>query len=140
MFIGSKYDSFTSSIAVDVSGRDVDGVHPEWSSASITWYWEPDAFRGYSRAHFQYDSGVVMRLSLAETQVLTQFGHHDRERGLLDASIGVERNGWEMWLWGRNLTNDEFLISTFPAFAGVGQWSSYLNEPRMWVMSLSEKF
>ena len=140
MFIDSKYDSFTGSVAGDVSGQDVEGVHPESLSASITWNWEADAFRGYARVHYQHDSSVVMRLDQAETQVLTQFGHDKREKGLLNASFGVERNGWEMVLWGRNLTNDEFLISTFPAVAGIGQWSGYPNEPRMWGVSLSKQF
>ena len=140
MFIDSKYDTFTGSIAGDAGGQDVEGVHPESLSASITWNWEANAFRGYARVHYQHDSSVVMRLSQAETQVLTQFGHDKREKGLLNASFGVERNGWEMVLWGRNLTNDEFLVSTFPAVAGIGQWSGYPNEPRMWGVSLSKQF
>jgi iron complex outermembrane receptor protein len=44
-----------------------------------------------------------------------------REVNMLNASIGLGgRNGLELLLWGRNLTDDEFLQSAFPAVAQNG--------------------
>ena len=141
MFIDSKYDSFVGSAAGDISGQDVEGVHPESLSASITWNWEANSLSGYARVHYQHDSNVVIRPEPGANELLAVNGHHERSRGLLNASIGVERNGWEMTLWGRNLTNDEFLITAFPAVGTQQtQWSGYPNEPRMWGLSLSKQF
>ena len=140
LFIDSVYDSFIGAAGGDKSGDDVEGVHPESLSASATWNWSANAYDGFARIHYQYDSKVVIRPEAIATATLKPYGYDERSRGVLNASLGIENNGWKMTLWGRNLTNDEFLVTAFPAVAGAGQWSGYPSEPRTWGLSLSKEF
>ena len=140
LLIDSVYDSFVGAAGGDKSGDDVEGVHPESLSASATWNWSANAYDGFARIHYQYDSNVVIRPEAIATATLKPFGYDERSRGVMNASLGIENNGWRMVLWGRNLTNDEFLATAFPAVAGAGQWSGYPSEPRTWGLSLSKEF
>lgn len=140
LLIDSVYDSFVGAAGGDKSGDDVEGVHPESLSASATWNWSANAYDGFARIHYQYDSKVVIRPEAIASETLKPYGYDERSRGVLNASLGIENNGWRMVLWGRNLTNDEFLATAFPAVAGAGQWSGYPSEPRTWGLSLSKEF
>ena len=44
-----------------------------------------------------------------------------REVSTVNASFGLAwDNGFEAMLWGRNITNDEYLLSAFPSVAQTG--------------------
>ena len=49
-------------------------------------------------------------------------------------------NGLELMLWGRNLNNDEYLTSAFPAVAQLGSFSGYPNQPRTYGLTLRKNF
>jgi outer membrane receptor protein involved in Fe transport len=64
-----------------------------------------------------------------------------REVSMFNASLGFGfSNGLEVTLWGRNLTNDEFLLSAFPAVAQFGSYSGYPNQPRTYGVTLRARF
>ncbi|GIR71656.1 MAG: hypothetical protein CM15mP74_29070 [Halieaceae bacterium] len=69
------------------------------------------------QADYRYDKEVDIQdggdLSAANI-LLESTNSRTREVGLLNASIGIAKNGWEFRVWGRNLTNDEYLITWFP--------------------------
>ena len=64
-----------------------------------------------------------------------------REVNLLNASFGLATpGGWEFGVWGRNLTEDEFLQSAFPTVAQNGSFNGYPNAPRTYGISLRKVF
>ena len=50
------------------------------------------------------------------------------------------QNGFEAMLWGRNLTDDEYLQSSFPSVAQPGSYSGYPNQPRTYGITLRKYF
>ncbi len=49
-------------------------------------------------------------------------------------------NGLELIFWGRNLFNDEYLLSAFPSVAQAGSYSGYPNQPRTYGVTLAGEF
>jgi outer membrane receptor protein involved in Fe transport len=43
-------------------------------------------------------------------------------------------------LWGRNLTDDEYLLSAFPTVIQAGSFSGYPNEPRTFGLTVRKRF
>ena len=62
--------------------------------------------------------------------ILIRFGSSTREVGMLNASVGITRGNYDLILWGRNITDDQFLVSAFPSVAQPGSFSGYPNAPR----------
>jgi outer membrane receptor protein involved in Fe transport len=64
-----------------------------------------------------------------------------REVSTFNASVGIGfGNGLELTLWGRNLTDDEYLITAFPGVAQPGTYSGYPNQPRTYGVTLRARF
>ncbi|MEM6605945.1 MAG: TonB-dependent receptor, partial [Pseudomonadota bacterium] len=64
-----------------------------------------------------------------------------REVNMVNASFGFNfESGWELNFWGRNLTEDEFLQSAFPAVAQAGSFSGYPNTPRTYGATVKYNF
>ncbi len=63
--------------------------------------------------------------------------------GLLNASLrwgNVAGSGFDLTVFGNNLTNKLYRVSNTNSFAGVGAWSSLYGEPRMYGVKLKYKF
>ncbi|MFM6951346.1 MAG: TonB-dependent receptor, partial [Novosphingobium sp.] len=59
----------------------------------------------------------------------------------LNASLTYAmENGIELSLWGRNLTNNRYLIQIFDSVAQSGSVSAYPNQPRTYGASLRFKW
>jgi len=43
-------------------------------------------------------------------------------------------------LWGRNVTNDEYLVSAFPTTVQTGSYSGYPNQPRTFGVTVRKYF
>jgi outer membrane receptor protein involved in Fe transport len=88
---------------------------------------------GFVRADYLYESNVQLvdnvPANVASRQVNT-----------LNASVGFAINQWDFLLWGRNLTNDDYLLQAFPAVAQTGSFSGYPNEPRRWGLTVKYNF
>ena len=64
-----------------------------------------------------------------------------REVSTFNASIGIEwGDGFEAMLWGRNINNDDYLLSAFPSVAQRGSFSGYPNEPRTYGLKITKRF
>lgn len=64
-----------------------------------------------------------------------------REVSTWNGSVGMRwANGFEAMLWGRNLTDDEYLQSAFPSVAQAGSYSGYPIQPRTWGITLRKYF
>ncbi len=137
-YLDAMYDSFEGAEGpdgpTDLSGTKVPGV-PELSvNASATNYFEIGSTQAFIRGEYIYESNVqVVENVSAEIA--------SRKVGVMNASIGLSwDNGVEVMLWGRNLTNDEYLISAFPAVAQHGSFSGNPNQPRTYGVTLRTRF
>ena len=144
------YEEFRNAAGGDATGFNCEGVHEESFATSLTYKWESDAVRGFVRLGYQLDSAVNVRLptDLGGDAFIRQAGGiADRERNVMNASIGVSYEGYDLLIWAKNLNNDKFLHTVAPNAAtndvitGIPtQWFGYPNEPRMWGATLSKQF
>ncbi len=139
-FLDPVYDDFPLSAFGDISGEDVAGVAETSIAASGTWNWEHGEWNGYIRADYQYESEVQILDDPTATAILATRGQSTRKVNLVNASIGVSRGNYDLMLWGRNLTEDEFLVSAFPSVAQPGSYSGYPNAPRTYGLTFRANF
>ncbi len=141
-FLDSKYDVFTGAsgpdnTVVDLIDADVPGV-PELSlTATGRYSFTVGNATGYARVEYIYED---------ETQVIENVPVDlaSREISTVNASIGLSwDNGFEASLWGRNITDDEYLLSAFPSVAQnvpPGAYSGYPNQPRTYGITVRKYF
>ncbi len=134
-----NYDDFQNSTLGDISGTKPGGIHEVSLSTSATWNWEHNGYDGYVRADYQYESKVDIQdggdLSPANL-ALGATGSRTRETNTLNASAGFTKDNFDVTIWARNITNDQYLISNFPSVAQAGSFSGYPNAPRTIGVSL----
>jgi len=131
------YDSYVGAPGIngpyDASGTRPAGIH-DWSvSTAITYNWTLGDVPGFFRADYDFENNVQLvdnvPANVASRQVNT-----------LNASIGFALDKWDFLLWGRNLTNDNYLLQAFPAVAQTGSFSGYPNETRKYGLTVKYKF
>ena len=131
------YDDFQGAVLngapADFSGLQPAGIHELSFSAVATYDFTVGGWDGFVQADYQHDSEVDINdggdLSLINQQ-LEALGSRKREVNMFNASIGFKKNDWQIRLWGRNLTDDQWLITWFPSVAQTGSVSGYPNQPR----------
>ncbi len=141
-FLDPKYDSFVGAQTVNANGDavtgDLSGTRPAGIArtsivAGMTYSFNVEGVEGFVRADYDYQSKVQVSenilASIASRQVNT-----------LNASIGFNRDGWDFLLWGRNLSNDSYLMSAFPSVAQTGSFSAYPNQPRTFGVTVRKAF
>ena len=155
-YLDPKYDSFTQApcfifdtvrcpvsaatglppVFRNLTGDKPAGV-PEWTasgSATIS----HDFGNGLS-AHLRGEYDYVSDTYLTETvpAPLATYGQSQ-----INASFSVVdvKSQLEVTVWGRNLTNDSFLLSAFSTVAQSGSYSGYPNAPRTYGVSLRKSF
>jgi iron complex outermembrane receptor protein len=148
-YLDPKYDSFTTAEAVaiatcggtptsaagrtDLSGRTVAGISKHNVSAGFTQGFTVGETEAFLRADYQYQSSVQTVENICP-QIAS------RQVNTFNASLGFSRDGWDFLLWGRNLTNDDYLIQGFPSVAQTGSFSGYPNEPRTYGFTVRRNF
>jgi iron complex outermembrane receptor protein len=120
----------------DLTGDTPAGI-PKWSfSSSATFNKDlgPD-YQGFLRVEYNYTS----KTHLTETTPpeLSSF-----DQNVINASLGVTNTPrqLEVMVWARNLTNDKYLISTFPTVAQDGSYSGYPSAPRTYGVTVRKSF
>ncbi|MFT4809096.1 MAG: iron complex outermembrane receptor protein [Paraglaciecola sp.] len=138
-FLDPVYDSFVGASAVgggqiDLSGTKPAGIHEQSITAGIVYNYELDnGMYGYVRTDYIYESEV--RLVSNVPASLT------REVSTFNASAGLSfENGVMLQLYVRNLTNDEYFLSSFPPPTQTGSFSAYPNPPRTFGVNVSYEF
>jgi outer membrane receptor protein involved in Fe transport len=64
-----------------------------------------------------------------------------REVNSVNASAGLTLgDGLSVQVWVRNLTNDEYFLSAFPAPIQAGSFNAYPNQPRSYGATISYEF
>ena len=143
MFSGTwldpKYDSFTGAQGptgpVDLDGEDVAGVSDFSMNLSAIYSFDfGSSASGFVRAEYVHDSEAQVVENVAK-DVLS------REVSTVNASIGLAwDNGFEVLLWGRNITDDEYLTSGFPTTVQTDRVSAYPNQPRTYGVTFTKRF
>jgi len=139
-FLDPKYDSFPNfalpgNITVDLSGTQVPGVHEVSIVTSGVYNFDLGASTsGFVRAEYIYEDDIQIIENVPASIA-------SREVSTFNASIGLQwDNGFEAMLWGRNLSNDDYLLSAFPTTVQTGSFSGYPNEPRTYGLTLRKRF
>lgn len=133
-----KYDSFVGGEGEngpeDLSGTTPAGIHKVTIDTSATYYFDLGSSHSFVRGEYTYADNIQVienvPAAIASTKVST-----------FNASLGFGwNNGLELIFWGRNLSNDEYLLSAFPAVAQDGSFSGYPNQPRTFGVTLRSSF
>lgn len=132
------YDSFVSAEGpdgpVDLSGQQVPGIHELSMVAAGRFNFNIGNGDAYVRVEYLHESDVRVISNTPENVA-------SRKVGTLNASAGIEwENGLELMIWGRNINNDEYLLSAFPSVAQPGSYSGYPSQPRTYGLTLRKYF
>ncbi|MEM8772548.1 MAG: TonB-dependent receptor [Pseudomonadota bacterium] len=119
----------------DASGERPAGIHPVSLSTSATYTHDfANGAVGSARIEYLYES---------PTQVVDNVPRSiaEREVSLINANISYAlENGFGINLWGRNLLDDDYLLSGFPTVAQSGSFSGYVNTQRTYGVSIRKDF
>ena len=139
-WLDPEYDVFPNFVfpdgaVQDLSGTTVPGVHEFSMNTSVVYNFDIGASAsGFIRAEYIYEDEIQIIENVSAIIA-------SREVSTFNASIGLRwDNGFEAMLWGRNLNNDEYLLSAFPSVAQGGSFSGYPNEPRTYGLTLRKTF
>jgi iron complex outermembrane receptor protein len=138
-YLDPLYDEFEGALGVDgptdLSGEKPAGI-PEWATTTSASYKFVlgEGIAGFIRIEHVYEDEVQV-VDNVPASIAT------REVNTFNASAGLSLNsGVDINLWGRNLTNDEYLQSAFPAVAQSGSFSGYPNTPRTYGVTATYSF
>ncbi len=134
------YDSFTDFVFPDGSTQDLSGTQvpgvPEISiNTSGLYSFDLGASTsGFVRVEYIYENEIQIIENVPASIA-------SREISTFNASFGLEwENGFSAMLWGRNLGNDDYLLSAFPSVAQRGSFSGYPNQPRTYGLTVRMDF
>ena len=132
------YDSFPGALGLngpeDFSGRKPSGI-PEFSAnANVTYNFAIGNTQSYVRFEYVYEDEVQVVDNIPSSVA-------SREISMINASVGMTfTNDVELNFWGRNLTDDEYLLSAFPSVAQAGSISGYPSQPRTYGATIKYNF
>jgi outer membrane receptor protein involved in Fe transport len=132
------YDSFVGASGIsgpiDLSGQKPFGIHDRSFTAGITYTMDFDnGMDGYLRADYLYENDIAIVSNVPDSI--------RREVNTLNASAGLNlENGLALQVFVRNLTNDEYFMSSFPPPIQAGSFNAYPNAPRTFGVSASYSF
>jgi outer membrane receptor protein involved in Fe transport len=131
-----KYDSYPNAIdgMTDLSGQTPAGIHELSLTASGRYNFMIGNANGFVRAEYIYEDEIQVVDNIPASIA-------SREVNTVNASFGLAwENGFEAMLWGRNITDDEYLLSAFPSVAQPGSVSGYPNQPRTYGLTVRKYF
>jgi outer membrane receptor protein involved in Fe transport len=130
------YDSFPPNFPgdVDLTGTKPAGI-PDFSMVtSGTWNFNIGSAGGFIRAEYIYEDEVQVVDNIPSSVA-------SRQVSMVNASAGITfSDRYDVMVWGRNLTDDDNLISAFPSVAQAGSVSGYPNQPRTYGVTLRARF
>ncbi|KCZ97417.1 outer membrane receptor (OMR) family protein [Hyphomonas polymorpha PS728] len=131
------YDSFPNSASGDLSGEKVYGIPEVATSTAATYFFDVAGWDAYVRGDWQYESAVDHFDSDAEQAA---FGEQ-KKVNTFNASTGfTNESGLGVTLWVRNVFNDEYITTAFPAVAQAGSYMGYPVAPRSYGVTLRKTF
>jgi outer membrane receptor protein involved in Fe transport len=130
------YDSFPPNFPgdVDLTGTKPAGIPDFAMVTSGTWNFNIGSAGGFIRAEYIYEDEVQVVENIPASIA-------SREVSMVNASAGITfSDRYDVMVWGRNLTDDDNLISAFPSVAQAGSVSGYPNQPRTYGVTLRARF
>jgi outer membrane receptor protein involved in Fe transport len=145
------YDSYVgapspcSGRSLDRTGQRPQNIHDTSISVGMTYDWKLGDLDGFVRADYDYeDNTLVSQHEQATTNctVVPPTNTFDTYRKVssLNASVGFSLSSWDVMVWGRNLTNNDYIIQTFPSVAQSFSVSGYPNQPRTYGLTVRKNF
>jgi len=136
------YDSFPASAVGDLSGTVPSNIPEETFSTSATWNWSRGQYDGYVRLNHLYSSEVILSENPTWQALLDSKGNGRRKQDTLNFSAGIERGNFSLTVWGKNINDDEFLTTIFPAVADPTSTSffGYPNAFKSYGLTLNYMF
>ena len=132
-YLDPIYDSFPLSAQGDLSGTRPGNIPTYTINAG-----------GVYTQNIGGDNKLIFRADFSHesnTSILQNDPRFRRETNLLDAAVLLQlSNGVELSVYGRNITNDRYLITVFPSVAQAGSFSGYPSLPRTYGVSAKYKF
>ncbi len=140
-YLDPLYDSFPTASCVggdcDLSGTKPPGISELSVVASGTFNFNVGNASAFIRGEYIYEDEVRV-IENVPADVAS------REVSTFNASFGLAwDNGFEAMLWGRNLNNDEYLLSAFPSVAQNSpccSYSGYPNQPATYGVTVRKYF
>ncbi|MFA7584912.1 MAG: TonB-dependent receptor [Novosphingobium sp.] len=156
-YLDPRYDSFVISAFGDLSGRTPAGVPPISTTMGFEWDQPIGEDHLILRGDYHYESafqpveglpGFLVRnpvtgvIDPASVDVALAMGRRfKREVNEINASITYAMAmGLELSVWGRNLSNDRYVMQVFDSPAQSGSISGYPNQPRTYGVTARYKF
>ncbi|MEM1439203.1 MAG: TonB-dependent receptor [Pseudomonadota bacterium] len=130
-----EFDSFPNSSVGDLTGTTPPGIHElsAVGSATYTWFLS-NGNEAFVRGEYLYEDDIPIVENVPASLA-------SREVNMVNASAGYAMdNGWEFGVWGRNLTDDSWLLSAFPGVAQDGSFNGYPSQPRTYGISIRKSF
>ncbi|GBF58550.1 pesticin receptor [Candidatus Phycosocius bacilliformis] len=134
-YLDPKYDDFKQSAFGDLSGVTPAGIAKLSYTLGAT-YVQPlaNGERLTIRGDFFHEDKTQIADGLEGNRAAAI--PYTREVNTLNAGVlYTMNNGWELTLWGRNLTDDRYLTTIFAGVAQAGTVSGYPSQPRTYGVS-----
>ena len=126
----SEYERVSSLTAL--TGKQVSFVPDQTLSLSLSYENEDDFFwQAGSRTigdTFYWDGSGANSGDVIDTYTL------------LDARVGIQRNGWEISVFATNLTDEEYYTSLVSSLSNLGAAPGVVGSPRVFGLSVSKEF
>lgn len=140
-FLDPEFDKFTQGSGFlnpgnpeDLSGETPAAIHETSVSLAATYGFTVGSWEGFVRGDYQYEDEIQAIQNINPDLA-------SREVKLLNLSVGVTSpNGLSIKLWGRNVTDDEYLQGGFPDVFTPGTFQGYLSQPRTYGVTITKSF
>lgn len=146
-YLDPKYDDFKYSAVGDLSGTRPAGIPSISATWTASWVQPIGTANLTLRGDYHYESpvqiveGLPGYLSYGTAAAIAAAQPFRREVSELDASATLSlQNGVEVTVWGRNLTDNRYLLSIFDSVAQPYSISGYTNQPRTYGATVRYKF
>jgi len=121
----------------DLSGRPLAGT-PRWAASAGGEYSRPVSLgareaRAYLGADYSYRSSLY---SHASDSIYTRLP----QLSLVNARAGVRADGWDLYVWGKNLGNAKYFTYLSPGPGNTGALFAQLGDPRTYGVTLRLKY
>ena len=139
VYLDPKYDSFTNSTQGDLSGT-VPSAIPAFSMTLGADY-DVDLSND-NELNFRVDYHYESQVDLFDTNPAAPPARNfTRTVNALNASttLGLS-NGFQLSVWGRNLTKARYITTAFPSVGQGGSFTGYPNQPRTYGVTARYKF
>ena len=126
---------FDSSLFFDATGERPAGIHPvSLSTAAVYTHEFGNGAIARARVEYRFESEVQTTDNLPASVA-------SREVNVINANLSYAlENGFSINVWGRNLTDDDYLLTGFPTVVQTGSFSGYVNTPRTYGVTLRKTF